>query len=447
MNFREKLLLHTNLKSEQVHILEKVVEHFCFLESFYDRLKIVIPGREKDKAAVITTESDLSIASLEDPRLMEWLKTGFSEYPVQPAADMASYTPIFYGTGKLLALAIYCEKRGTAANLEELIGCCNSDLDPKYPINYLVPDGILVMDSGGVLLYANSVAQSICRRLSVSGDSFAAMIQALGISNQMFREFLSKPTFMCNYLQIEHFDISIILNPLFTGGQLAGALIVLSDLTLIKKKERELIKKSTVIKEIHHRVKNNLQTITSLLSLQMRRTNSEKVEKAFHESINRILSIAIIHEALSHQELEIINIKQTIYKILEMILANMVPPNKTINGEICGDDVYLNALQASNLSLCVTELIQNAVQHAFTSQTEGFIRVTVEAAGHDIQITVQDNGGGISSKGLENVRSLGMQIVETITQNNLNGRFFIKGSRAGTAAHIVFPASLKEGGD
>lgn len=221
----------------------------------------------------------------------------------------------------------------------------------------------------------------------------------------------------------------------------------MSDLTLIKKKERELIKKSTVIKEIHHRVKNNLQTITSLLSLQMRRTNSEKVEKAFNESINRILSIAIIHEVLSHQELEIINLKQTVYKILEMILANMVPPNKAINGEICGQDIYLNALQASNLSLCITELVQNAVEHAFTNQTEGIIRITVEKNEDEVEVTVKDNGGGIQSGEVQNVRSLGMQIVDTITQNNLNGRFFIEGSRAGTSAHIVFPAGSKEGGD
>jgi two-component sensor histidine kinase len=433
MNIREMLLLNTGLKSEQIHTLEKMLEHLCFLKQFYDELRIIIPAREENRAVEILNDSDYNVVSLEDPELIKLLDKDFSHFPLPAASEIRSYTPVI--------------SDNPSPDLENLIEWCHQDLHQVYPVNYLVPDGIIVIDSLGKVLFTNYVARDICRRLNIKGESFMAIVEALGIKPMVFQEFLSRPAFVSSYIQIGHFDVSVLANPLFAGGAFTGAILVLSDLTLIKKKERELIKKSTVIKEIHHRVKNNLQTITSLLSLQMRRTNSEKVEKAFNESINRILSIAIIHEVLSQQELEIINLKQTVYKILEMILANMVSPNKAINGEICGEDVYLNARQASNLSLCITELIQNAVEHAFTNQTEGVIRITVEKIKDEVQITVKDNGSGIPSGGLQNVRSLGMQIVDTITQNNLNGRFFIEGSRAGTAAHIVFPAGSEEGGD
>jgi len=447
MNIREKLLVQTGLKSEQIYNLEKMLEHLCILKQFYDDLRIIIPGRRENSAVEVLTDSGFSAIPVEDPNLIELLAKDFSHFPLQVTSEIGSCTPVFFGDNEPMAFVVYKEKQAPSSNLEDLIEWCRRDLHQVYPVNYLVPDGIIIVDSGGRIMFTNYVAQDICRRLNITGESFAAITEALGVRQPDFQEFLAKPTFMSSYIQLRSFDISVLVNPLFAGGEFAGAILVLSDLTLIKKKERELIKKSTVIKEIHHRVKNNLQTITSLLSLQMRRTNSEKVEKAFNESINRILSIAIIHEVLSHQELEIINLKQTVYRILEMILANMVPPNKTINGEICGQDVYLNALQASNLSLCITELVQNAVEHAFTNQIEGVIRITVEKNEDEVQVTVKDNGGGIPSGGLQNVRSLGMQIVDTITQNNLNGRFFIEGSRAGTSAHIVFPAGSKEGGD
>ncbi len=446
INIREKLLIQTGLKSEQIYSLEKMLEHLCILKRFYDDLRIIIPGKQENSAVELLTDCDFDITPVEDPELIKLLAEDFSHFPLPVTPTIGSCTPVISGN-ESMAFVVFREKETPRVNLDNLIEWCRRDLHQVYPVNYLVPDGIIIVDSGGRIVFTNYVAQDICRRLNITGESFAAVIEALEIKQPVVQKFLARPTFMSSYIQLGSFDISVLVNPLFAGGKLTGAILVVSDLTLIKKKERELIKKSTVIKEIHHRVKNNLQTITSLLSLQMRRTNSEKVEKAFNESINRILSIAIIHEVLSHQELEIINLKQTVYRILEMILANMVPPNKIINGEICGQDVYLNALQASNLSLCITELIQNAVEHAFTNQTEGVIRVTVEKVKDEVQVTVKDNGGGIPSGELQNVRSLGMQIVDTITQNNLHGRFFIEGSRAGTSAHIVFPVGSKEGGD
>ncbi|SCZ81017.1 sensor histidine kinase [Acidaminobacter hydrogenoformans] len=195
--------------------------------------------------------------------------------------------------------------------------------------------------------------------------------------------------------------------------------------------------KSAVIKEIHHRVKNNLQTIASLLRLQMRRVNSKKVENAFNESINRISSIALIHEELSRGGIDKINIKAATANIMEMVLTSMVPPGKNITGELSGSDLYQDADKASSLSLCITELIQNSVEHAFQMRKKGVIKVDISEVAGEAVITISDNGIGFGGK--KSKSSLGLEIIEMITVEKLKGTFEIHGQINGTTSVIRFP--------
>ncbi len=195
--------------------------------------------------------------------------------------------------------------------------------------------------------------------------------------------------------------------------------------------------KSAVIKEIHHRVKNNLQTIASLLRLQMRRINSKKVENAFNESINRISSIALIHEELSRGGIDKINIKSATANIMEMVLTSMVPPGKNITGELSGSDLYQDADKASSLSLCITELIQNSVEHAFQMRKKGVIQVDISEVAGEAVITISDNGIGFGGK--KSKSSLGLEIIEMITVEKLKGTFEIRGQINGTTSVIRFP--------
>lgn len=416
VNISEGLLLHTQLNSEQIQLVEKFLEHKCFLEVFYQDIHLIFP------------------------------EVGPTLGRVVPEATSTQLPFSFTDNSSLIQVGV-TEKGNPVPGLGDLLEFAAGEGCRNYPESYLVPDGVTIIDACGEQVFTNDVARGMAKRLGIENVSFLAMLQKLQINSPQLLGFLDQPVFIGHNLQIEQYELGIIVCPLFSEGKFVGGVIILSDLTLIRKKEKELIKKATVIKEIHHRVKNNLQTITSLLRLQMRRIKSDKVEKALNESINRILSISLIHEALSHQELEVINIKQTIYKIMDMILDNMVASNKVIRGEILGEDVYLTAQQASSLALCVTELIQNAIEHAFVNRTEGLIRITVETRTGDLYVTVQDNGAGISADGIEKRSSLGMQIVETMTRNTLNGRFSIEGSRAGTIATIAFTAEIKEGGD
>src|SRR5439155_16483578 len=132
-----------------------------------------------------------------------------------------------------------------------------------------------------------------------------------------------------------------------------------------RRKDQELSIKSAMIQEIHHRVKNNLQTIASLLRLQARRTGSPEVGDMLRETINRILSIAVVHESLSHDESSIIDVKEVCQRIIAEVTQGILDPDKHIHFAIRGTDLPLPAQQATSCALIVNELLQNAVKHAF----------------------------------------------------------------------------------
>ena len=126
--------------------------------------------------------------------------------------------------------------------------------------------------------------------------------------------------------------------------------MILSDVTEIRKKDKELKIKSAVIQEIHHRVKNNLQTIASLLRLQARRSNSMEVKEALKESVNRILSISVVHEFLSQQGDENIDVMEVTKNILQLIQQNMLDSHFKLETEFIGETIILPSKQASKFS-------------------------------------------------------------------------------------------------
>jgi two-component sensor histidine kinase len=433
MNIREACLIYTNLKSRHITILEIMVEHLCFMKKIYKNLSIIIPMKSQEGAVEIITQPDVKAVVID--KSVE--KIDEANYNIKSKGSK-KYVPFYLNSNNMVGFISYEENYKEKISLDELINYNIEISKDNFPKNYLVPDGIIMFDFDGKIKYTNNIAEYIMQRLNFKCKTYQQFIKLLNITNGNYKSFIFQPVFLSSYLQIDNFDISLIINPLISRNKFLGALVIISDMSFLKKKEKELIEKSSVIKEIHHRVKNNLQTIISLLQMQKRRTNSKLVEKVLNESINRILSIALIHEALSIQELEYINIKKTIYSILEMILSNMVDPRKPISGEIKGDNVYLSAKQASGISLCVTELIQNAVEHAFHSKSDGKISISVEQDGREVNITVKDNGTGIVTSRIEKDDSLGMKIVNTITKHNLKGEFSLKGSSCGTEASIRF---------
>ena len=235
--------------------------------------------------------------------------------------------------------------------------------------------------------------------------------------------------------------IPVIVN----GVSVVCIVVILTNVTELKKKEKELLIKAAVIQEIHHRVKNNLQTIASLLRLQARRTTSQEVKAALQESVNRISSISVVHEFLSQQDEEFIDVAEVTRNILELVIQNMLEPDFDLQTVFNGQTVILPSEQASSLALVINELIQNSIEHGFTGRREGLIGVEIATLAETYKIEIYDNGIGMPPDfNPQKSNSLGLQIVRTLIESDVGGSFEMYNDH-GTHACITIPRKVEGG--
>ena len=305
-----------------------------------------------------------------------------------------------------------------------------SNIRKQYKSSLLIPYGLAVTDKSKKV-WTNSIADEIIFRTGLEENYFEYVND---------EHLVEEAAVFVKDFERNGFELTVISIPVLSQNKIAGHFVILAESSW---KYKENTYNTVVIKEIHHRVKNNLQTIASLLRLQLRRSKSKVVKKALQESINKISSIALIHEELSKGGIEQINIKATIASIMEMILGTLVPHDKDIKGELEGSDVYADANLTSMLSLCLTELLQNSVEHAFQFRKKGTIRVKVEESNGYVTVVVEDDGVGFTRKKDKN--SLGLEIIEMITRESLKGEFTIEGHLYGCKSTVRFPLHTVSG--
>ncbi len=201
----------------------------------------------------------------------------------------------------------------------------------------------------------------------------------------------------------------------------------------------KLVVKSAIVQEMHHRVKNNLQTIASLLRLQMHYAKAETTDQALQESINRILSIAAVHEVLSREELERVSIKKVAENILTGTRQSLIPPEKHVTTSLTGPDILLQPAQATSVALILNELIQNAVEHGFKDVDQGEVRLDISHDDREVRLEVINDGTPLPSDfDVRTHRNLGLQIVESLVRDDLHGKFTLASGDKITAT-VVFP--------
>jgi len=220
----------------------------------------------------------------------------------------------------------------------------------------------------------------------------------------------------------------------------AGAIVAIQDVTDELQKEQELKIKTAMIQEIHHRVKNNLQTIAALLRLQARRTGNPEVAEQLRETIGRIISIAVVHEFLSHEETSAINIHEVSNRILAEVRNGVLDHHRPIALSLEGMRSFtLPAQQATSCALIINELVQNAVEHAFATRSGGTIVVRLAEQGDSLYIEIQDDGQGLPHDfDLGRQGGLGLQIVRSLVREDLKGEFELVNG-AGVRAVVSFP--------
>jgi two-component sensor histidine kinase len=212
----------------------------------------------------------------------------------------------------------------------------------------------------------------------------------------------------------------------------------------LRRRERELLTKEATIREIHHRVKNNLQTVAALLRLQARRLHAPEARAALEEAVRRVGSIAIVHETLSHAPEEIVDFDDIADRVA-MMAGEVSSPEVRVMPKITGQFGMLPASVATPLAMVLTELLQNALQHGFGGPTVrgadsdgGIIEVVAARAPEQLTVTVSDSGAGLPAEfDLETSTSLGLQIVRTLVVGELGGRLSITPRPGGGTVALV----------
>ena len=212
----------------------------------------------------------------------------------------------------------------------------------------------------------------------------------------------------------------------------------LANQTALAIENARLVINAAVVREMHHRVKNNLQTIAMLLRLQMSAARDLRAQDVLAETINRILSIAAVHETLSEQGLRVVDVKDVLERVTRSIGETMLTEGQGIEIAVTGDRLALPSREATSLALVASELVQNAVEHAFAGRESGRILVQLQVGPGENAVVVQDDGVG-NARAQAPTKGLGLQIVEALVHDDLKGRFELIASPVGTRAVIRFP--------
>jgi two-component sensor histidine kinase len=296
-----------------------------------------------------------------------------------------------------------------------------------------VGDGFIRLDVNGEVVFASPNALSAYHRMGLTseleGHNLVAITRPL-ISDpfeaqelaEHVRDSLAGGSSM--RMEVDAGGATILLRtmPLVVHGSAVGAAVLIRDVTEVKRRDRALLSKDATIREIHHRVKNNLQTVAALLRLQARRTNNAEGREALIESVRRVSSIALVHDALSMSVDEEVNLDEVIDRILP-IMNDVASVDAPIRINRAGALGVLDADRATALIMVITELVQNAIEHAFDPPAkQGCVTIRAERSARWLDVVVHDDGRGLPAGfSLEKSDRLGLQIVRTLVSAELDG--------------------------
>jgi len=307
-----------------------------------------------------------------------------------------------------------------------------------------VGDGFLRIDAAGRVTYASPNALSVYRRLGLSADLTGLLLAETTRSlvppaRRPDEETLSAVLGGTSARDIETGteDTTLILRaiPLRPKGEHIGALVLLRDVTDLRRRDRELVTKDATIREIHHRVKNNLQTVAALLRLQARRIDLPEGREALEEAVRRVGSIAIVHDTLSQAFDEFVDFDDVADR-LRVMVAEVSSTGASVHTVRVGSFGTLTAEVATPLAMVLTEVLQNAVEHGF-KDGEGTVELTVQRLVGRLRVTVDDDGVGLPEGfDLDGSTSLGLSIVRTLVESELDGQLEMA-ARPGGGTRVV----------
>jgi two-component sensor histidine kinase len=312
-----------------------------------------------------------------------------------------------------------------------------------------VGDGLIRLNAEGEVLYASPNALSCFHRLGVIGSLVGQPLAEVttGLLEESSPVDESLPLVVTGRapwrtdLEARGVCVSLRAVPLTEQGRRLGAVLLCRDVSELRRRERELITKDATIREIHHRVKNNLQTVAALLRLQARRLTSVEARDALEEAMRRVTTIALVHETLSQALDEALDFDTLVDRSLSLA-ADVASAGGAVTTVRTGTFGMVPTEAATALALVLTELVTNAVEHGFAHGGTGTVEVAAERSGSHLKAVVSDDGVGLGGGGGP-LSGLGTQIVETLVRNELRGTIeWSAGDGGGT--QVVLEVELPE---
>jgi two-component sensor histidine kinase len=310
-----------------------------------------------------------------------------------------------------------------------------------------VGDGLIRLDANSAISFASPNAKSAFSRMGWRGDlegrnlgevAEQVVTASPNASEEGVRSRLNGKQLQRVEIDNQGATIDLLVLPLINGDDKTGAIVLLQNVTELRRRDRELVTKDATIREIHHRVKNNLQTVSALLRLQSRRIEDPAAAAALDEAVRRIASIAVVHETLSNSTQTTVAFDEVLASLVTHALE-LSPRMGELQIERTGEIGSLESRIATPLSLVVTELIHNALEHGL-AESGTHLRIELQRYSNEGLVTISDDGVGLP-EGFDLVSSsnLGLQIVRTLTENELKGELKLESTEKGTHAKLRFP--------
>ncbi len=454
----------TNLTEVQMRILENMQEAMQFAADVSrEQIVIMTRGKNPDMAVVLCVVSPsfagsptyyqagdvcfMDEAALAESVLLTGKKVvGRKELEIGRQVAVTAY-PVADNAGVVFAVAGFISN--TTRQHQVLLDTAYlALLLPLANEPYRLPgfqDGLIVLDSVGRILYANDMAAGLCFVLDKEAAEPRKLVGRAMIRLPLVEKIMATGRPQYGEEQAGELTLTAWGLPLLMQGRVQRTVLIFTDVTAIREKERQILVKNSVIKEIHHRVKNNLNTIAGILRMQARRAEKEETREALHRAVDRILGISQIHDILARQSGENVEWRQLLGRLVKLSLDSLTTGSAVkVVFENDGEPLIVGSESAVNLAIAVNELIHNALDHGFESLPEGQITITEEMAEGQFHLCVRNTGHllpeGFGTKGFD----LGLQIVRTLAEIELRGKFQIGNEDGQVAAHIWCPKESLE---
>ena len=367
------------------------------------------------------SESEIAVDSLPEPARMLAIPVRHGSKPIavlsrewssrtgrQPGELERTYLGIFQRFAAMIAEGSF--------PFHGLVG--DSSAAPR------VGDGVMVLDDEARVRYASPNAVSALHRVGISANAVGMRLAELGFNDRPVRlAYEDRMPVIEEFDQTPNVTLLTRCMPMLAGGEVTGGVLLLRDVTEVRKRDKLLLSKDATIREIHHRVKNNLQTISSLLRLQGRRLESPEAKAAVAESVRRIRTIALVHETLSREPGDDVAFLEIVRPLLRLAEEGLQSPDRPVRFTVQGDGGRLPSTIATPLSVVLTELLQNAVDHGFPEGSSGGdVVVQLNPTDDQLNIRVINDGRGLDSQfELNKATGLGLSIVRTLVTTELAG--------------------------